>query len=114
MTDDITINNLQIKSLDGKIIYNDSLIQKLTDDELYYEDYLRYQSCFQCGKDHRFKPSFIDVQTSIDHIPELIALFFNEGCSQDDTQGIHGHKYDPGVIHHIINQIFDRTGKAVE
>jgi hypothetical protein len=114
MTDDITINILQIKSLDGKIINNDSSVQKLIEDELYFEDYLQHRSCCQCGNDHRFKPSFNDVQTSIDHVPELVALFFNEGCSQDDTQGIHGHKYDPGVIVHIINQIFDRTGKAVE
>lgn len=35
-------------------------------------------------------------------------------CSQDDTKGIHEHKYDPDVIDHIINQIFDRTGKVVE
>lgn len=39
-----------------------------------------------------------------------------ESCdySQDDTNGIHGHKYDPDIIDHIINQIFKRTGKVVE
>jgi hypothetical protein len=84
MTDDITINILQIKSLDGKVINNVSSIQKLTDDELYFEDYLQHRPCFQCGKDHRFKPNFNDVQTSIDHVPELIALFFNEDSSRHE------------------------------
>jgi hypothetical protein len=29
--------------------------------------------CEQCGQDHSFRPSFEDVKTSIDIIPQLLA-----------------------------------------
>jgi hypothetical protein len=80
MIDNININPPQIKSLDDYSLEHGSLYENLTEqDERYFEDYLRYTSCSKCGKDHRFKPGIKDVQTSIDHASELIALFFNEG-----------------------------------
>ncbi len=34
--------------------------------------------------------------------------------TQDGTKGIHQHKYDPDVIDHILDQIFERTERMVE
>lgn len=68
------INKLQIKS------YYDFLDHQVTElDEIYFEDFIQHKPCPQCGHDHSFKPSFNDVQTSIDHASELISLFFNGG-----------------------------------
>jgi hypothetical protein len=46
-------------------------------DEQYFEEYIRQERCSECGEDHRFKPSFNDVKSSIDHAFELLALFIN-------------------------------------
>ena len=46
--------------------------------------------------------------------PGFIYKFETYDYSQDGTKGIHQHKYDPDVIDHIIDQIFDRTERMVE
>jgi len=115
MIDNFNNNTLQIKSFVEDNLDQDSSCHIVTErDILCFEYYMKHNSCSQCRQDHRFKPSFECTETSIESAPQLIALFFNKDCSQDDTQGIRGHKEDPDVIDHIINQIFDRTGKAVE
>jgi Zn ribbon nucleic-acid-binding protein len=76
----ISIDALQHKPLDKNHQDRDPLYQNIIEEDgLYFEDYLRHESCSQCGHDYRFKPSIKDVQTSIDHASELIALFFNGG-----------------------------------
>lgn len=83
MTDSINIYTPQIKSLDKNALDNNSSYQDVIElDELYFEDYMRQKFCYQCGKDHRFKPSFKGLQTNIDHAPELVTLFFNEGSTK--------------------------------
>ena len=74
------LNASQNKPLSTILRYYDSLYGNVNKQaETYFEDYMRYNPSSQCGKDHRFKPSFHDLQTSIDHASELVALFFNEG-----------------------------------
>jgi hypothetical protein len=80
MIDSSNIKALRIKSFGRDKLDHNSSYQNVTErDERYFEDYIRYNPSSQCGKDHRFKPSFHDLQTSIDHASELVALFFNEG-----------------------------------
>ena len=77
MTDNNWINKLQIKS------YYDFLHQQVTElDEINFENFMRHKFCSQCRHDHSFKPSFNDVQTSIDHASELISSFFNRGSKE--------------------------------
>jgi hypothetical protein len=85
MTDNISINHPQIKSLDNNVPNYNSLFQEVTDlDELNFEEYLSHKPCFKCRHDHTFKPSFNNLQTSIDHASELVALFFNGGSNNDE------------------------------
>ena len=46
--------------------------------------------------------------------PGFVYKFETCDYSQDYTKDIHRNKYDPNVIDHIIDQMFDRTGKMVE
>lgn len=82
MVDDTSINALQIKPLESNSQDHDLLYEKVAEqDEQYFEDYLWYKPCSQCGKDHRFRPIFKKVRTSIDYASELVALFFDEGLT---------------------------------
>jgi hypothetical protein len=62
------------------IVDDDRLYQRITkQDELYYEEYVSHSPCSECGQDHRFRPGIKGVPSSIDHISELITLFFQRG-----------------------------------
>jgi hypothetical protein len=85
MIDNSNINALQIKSFDRNKLDHYSSYQNVTErDEWYFEDCMRDKPCHLCGKDHRFKPSFEDTETSIENTSELISLFFNEGSNKDE------------------------------
>jgi hypothetical protein len=73
MTNNSCINKLRIKSSDYSFSY-----QEITEsDEINFEHFIQHKPCPQCGHDHSFKPTFNDVQSSIDHASELISSFFN-------------------------------------
>lgn len=73
-------NVLQIKSLEDNNQDYDLLFEKVTElDTQYFDEYLQYKPCSQCGQDHRFKPSFDNVQTSTDNVLELLLSFFKGG-----------------------------------
>jgi hypothetical protein len=77
MIDNFYSNALQIKSFDEDNSDQDSLFQIVTEqDILYLECYMQHKPCSQCGQDHSFKPSFDNVQTSIDNALELFLSFF--------------------------------------
>lgn len=77
MISNVSIDVLRIKSLEDNSQDHDLLYEKVTEqDKQYFEDYLRYIPCSQCGKDHRFKPSYDYVQSSIDNASELLSSFF--------------------------------------
>lgn len=44
----------------------------------------------------------------------FIHKFDTYDYSSDGTKEIHRHKYDPDIIDHIIDQLFDRTKRMVE
>ena len=46
--------------------------------------------------------------------PGFIYKFETYDYSQDGTKGIHRHKYDPDVINHSLDPIFERTERMVE
>jgi hypothetical protein len=83
MVNDTSIKALQIKPLENNSQDQDLLYEKVSEQDVqYFEDYLWYTPCSQCGKDHRFRPIFKKVQTSIDYASELVVLFFNEGSNK--------------------------------
>ena len=119
MVDDISINALQIKSFDKDSLDHYSSYENVSEkDERYFEDYLLHRPCIQCGHDHCFKPSVEGVKTSIDHLPKLIALFYNEGSMINDAayhdysevgaKEIHRHKSDPELTDRQVNSIFSQ------
>jgi hypothetical protein len=79
MTDDSCNDKLEVKSSEYKFLYQ----EVIESDEIDFENFIRYKPCPNCGHDHSFKPSFNDVQTSIEHASELISSFFNGGASTD-------------------------------
>jgi hypothetical protein len=46
--------------------------------------------------------------------PGFIYRFETYDYAQDGTKGIDQHKYDPDVIDHILDHIFERTERMVE
>jgi hypothetical protein len=85
MIDNINIDIPQIKPLDRNVLDCDLLYQDITElDEIYFEDFIRHESCSRCGHDHRFKSRYKGVKTSIDHTSELISLIFKEDLSKGE------------------------------
>jgi hypothetical protein len=98
MIDNNSINKLEIKSSDYNFLHQ----QVIKSGEIRFEDYLRHKACLKCGHDHSFKPTFNDIQSSIDHASELISLFFNGGL-RDSMSTPHynlllNSMFDQGVI----------------
>ncbi|HEY7570064.1 MAG TPA: hypothetical protein VH796_01725 [Nitrososphaeraceae archaeon] len=85
MIDNFNDSALQIKSFDKHDLDQDLLCQSVTKQNvLDLEYYIQHKPCSQCGEDHRFKPSFEDIETSIENASELIALFFIEESNKND------------------------------
>jgi hypothetical protein len=77
--------NLQNHKCKMTIMHTDNLYQDVTkQDEQYFDEYMLQKCCPQCGKDHRFKPRFSDVKSSIHDASKLIALFFKEDLGKGE------------------------------
>jgi hypothetical protein len=75
-----------------------------------------YIYCDQCKwngvPDQKIVIAYLGIRPGNE--PGFIYEFETYDYSQDDSKGIHRHKYDPDVIDHIIDQISDRTERMVE
>lgn len=75
-----------------------------------------YFCCDQCKWNGILHQKIVIVYLGIRpaNEPGFIYKFETYDYSQDGTKGIHQHKFDPDVIDHTIDQIFDRTERMVE
>lgn len=75
MVDDINIIAPEIKSFDENISNDDSFLNSEPyEEEIFCDVRRKDRICAKCGEDHTFKLNFVDVRTSIEHIPVLFSL----------------------------------------
>jgi hypothetical protein len=89
--------------------------KKLIEEEnkSFVEEYIYCDQCKWNGvPDQKIVIAYLGIRPVNE--PGFIYEFETYVYSQDDSKGIHRHKYDPDVIDHIIDQIFDRAERMVE
>ena len=83
------------------------------EDKSFDGEYIYCDQCEWNGTPNQ-KIVMVYLGTRCANEPGFIQKYETYDYSQDRAKDIHRHKYNPNVIYHIIDQIFDRAWRSAE